>query len=133
MSRYKIAVELQLEGEAVKRKAYRFPSTNFVARTVQFIQFCIDEKVIYIADNVPQDALDAAVISVSKLRDIPVIVNDDTKATIFSLSHSQKVYSLNNLPRSRYVICYNCPDHKLPPEMKAIVVVYGHTGDMKFL
>jgi hypothetical protein len=131
MSRYKIAIQLQ--NIPVERKAYRFPSTNFVARTIQFIQYCIKEGVIYIADNIPQDALDAAVISVSKSCDIPVVVESESKAMLFSISHSQKIYSLENLPRNRYVLCYNCSDYKLSPGMKALVVVYGHTGDMEFL
>lgn len=131
MSRYKIAI--QLKDEPRERKAYRFPATNYVAKTVQYIQYCIRERLIYIADNVPQDALDAAVVAVSKGTKIPIVVPDDSKATLFSISHSHKIYSLQNLPRSRYVICYNCPDHKLDPEIKALVIVYGHTGDMKFL
>lgn len=133
MSRFKIAIELHLGDEAIKRKAYRFPATPYVAKTVQYIQYSIKEKVIYIADNVPQDALDAAIIAVSKGLDVPVVVSTDSKAILFSISHSQKIYSLENLPRTRYVICYNCPDHKLTPGMKALVVVYGHAGDMKFL
>jgi len=131
MSRFKIAI--QLHNESKERKAYRFPATNFVARTVQYINYCIKEKLIYIADNIPQDALDAAVVSISKTLDIPIVVNTKSKATLFSISHSHKIYSLDNLPRSRYVVCYNCPDHKLPPDMKALIIVYGHTGDMKFL
>lgn len=131
MSRYKIAV--QLEDVKQNRKAYRFPATPFVAKTVQYIQYCMKEKLILIADNIPQDALDAAVVSVCKSRDIPLVVAKDSQATLFSISHSLKIYSLENLPRGRYVICYNCPDHKLDPGMVALVVVYGHTGDMKFL
>lgn len=131
MSRYKIAIQLQNQSE--ERRAFRFPSTNFVARTVQFIQYCIKEGVIYIADNIPQDALDAAVISVSRSRDVPVVVNSENKATLFSISHSQKIYSLENLPHSRYVICYNCSDYKLSPGMKALAVIFGHTSDIKFL
>ena len=131
MSRYKIAIQLQ--NEVVERKAYRFPATNFVARTIQYIRYCMDERVIYIADNVPQNALDAAVVSVSKTTETPILVSTDTKALLFSISHSHKIYSLENLPRSRYVICYNCSDHKLPSDVKAVVVVYGHIGEMKFL
>jgi len=131
MSRYKIAIQLQSHSE--KRKAYRFPPTTYIARTVRYIQYCIKEGVIYIADNVPQNVLDAAIIAVSKSFDVPVIVKTDSKALLFSISHSQKIYSLENLPRNRYVLCYNCPDNKLLPGMKALVTVYGHTGDMKFL
>lgn len=131
MSRYKIAIQLQNQLE--ERKAYRFPSTNFVARTVQFIQYCIKEGVIYIADNIPLDTLDAAVISVSRSCDVPIVVNSENKAALFSISHSQKIYSLENLPHSRYVICYNCSDYKLSPGMKALAVIYGHTSDIKFL
>lgn len=131
MSRYKIAI--QLGNELKERKAYRFPSTNYVARTVQFIRYCIEERVIYIADNIPQTVLDAAVITISKSLKTPIVVNSDSRAILFSISHSHKIFSLENLPRNRYAICYNCLDHKLPPDMKAIVVIYGHTGDMKFL
>ncbi len=91
------------------------------------------EDVIYIADNVPQNALDAAVISVSKTHDVPIVVPTSSAAMLFSISHSRKIYSLEHLPRTRYVICYNCADYKLSPGMKAIVVIYGHTGEMKFL
>lgn len=131
MSRFKIAIQLQ--NEPKERKAYRFPATNFVAKTVRYINYCVKEKLIYIADNIPQDALDAAVIAVSKSLDTPIVVSTESKAVLYSISHSQKIYSLESLPRNRYVICYNCPDHKLPPSIKALVVIYGHTGDMNLL
>ena len=82
MSRYKIAVQLQ--NEVVERKAYRFPATNYVARATQYLHHCVEEGVIYIADNVPQNALDAAVIAVSKKIDTPVVVDSDSKALLFS-------------------------------------------------
>jgi len=130
MNRYKIAIQHQNKLE--ERKAYRFPATKYVARTIQFINYCMDEKVIYIADNVPQNVLDAAVISVSKTTEVPIVVSTDSQARLFSISHSHKIYSLESPPRGRYVICYNCSDHKLN-DIKSVVVVYGHTGEIKFL
>lgn len=132
MNRYKIAI-VRLKDQPEKRKAYRFPGTRYVSRTVGYIRYCINNKVIFLADNIPQDALDSAVIKISESYDIPVIVDSDSTARLFSISHSHKIYSLNNLPKDRYVICYNCPDTKLPSKFISIVVIYGHTGDLLFL
>jgi len=131
MSRYKIAI--QMKNETVERKAFRFPATHFVARTVQYILHCVEGKAICIADNVPENVLDLAVTKVSNILDLPIVVDTSFKAQLFSISHSLKIYSLNNLPINKYVICYNCTENKLPVGVMAEVMVYGHTRDIKFL
>ena len=34
---------------------------------------------------------------------------------------------------SNHVICYNCTENHLSDDIKAEVMVYGHTGDIRFL
>ena len=86
-----------------------------------------------VADNIPQDALDSAVIQISKIYDAPIVIKSESDAILFSISHSHKVYSLEKLPTTRYVICYNCSENSLPYDVQIVGTIYGHTRDLKFI
>ena len=131
MDRFEIAIHFK--NQRKKIKAFRFPPTRYAGRAVKYIEYAITNDGIFVADNVPQDALDSAVIQISKIYDAPIVIESEAQARLFSISHSHRVYSLEKLPRSKYVICYNCSENKLPYDVQVIVSIYGHTGDLKFI
>ncbi len=131
MDRFEIAVHFQ--NQRKKIKAFRFPSTRYAGQALKYIEYAITNDGIYIADNVPQDALDSAVIQASKIYDAPIVIELESQARLFSISHSHKVYSLENLPKQKYVICYNCSENSLPYDVQVIGTIFGHTRNIKFI
>lgn len=133
MDRYKIAI---LNNRLSDRNAYHFPETGSIKRVVKNIDYCITHNGILAADNVSMEILDSAVIKICNYYGIPLILETESAARMFSISYSYKhIYSYNTVPtdryinvgdfRDRYVVCYNSVEKKLPDGLKALVVIYG--------
>ena len=131
MGRFEIAIHFKNQRKKVQ--AFRFPATRYIGQTVKYIEYCIANNGIMVADNVPRDALDSAVIEISKIYDSPIVIELESDAILFSISHSHKVYSLEHLPSTKYVICYNCFENSLPYNVQVVGTIYGHTRDFKFI
>ena len=131
MDRFEIAVHFKNQRKAVK--AFRFPPTRYAGKAVKYIEYSIANDGICVADNIPQDALDSAVIHISKIYETPIVIESESEALLFSISHSHKIYSLENLPKSRYVICYNISENSLPYDTQVVGTICGHTGNLKFI
>lgn len=131
MDRFEIAVHFK--NQRKKIKAFHFPPTRYAGQTVKYIEYAIANNGIMVADNVPRDALDSAVIEISKIYDAPIVIESELQAQLFSISHSHRVYSLEKMPQGKYVICYNCSENSLPFDVQVIGTIYGHTGSLKFI
>ena len=106
MNRYQIAVR---RGKT-KEKAATFEPTNSIVKMIRYIRHCLHNDVVFMAGNMSESVLNAAVIAFSKEVEIPILVDDPLKATSLSVAYSHREVF--------------CPD-TLPPEC---VVVIGYGG-----
>lgn len=131
MDRFEIA--LHFKNQRKKRRAFHFPATKYAGQAVKYLEYSIVNEGIFVADNVPSRALDSAVIRISQIYEAAVVIESESKALLFSIAHSHKVFSLENLPINKYIICYNCSDNLIPLDYQVIGTVYGHTKDLVFI
>lgn len=123
MDRFEIAVHFKNQRKQIK--AFHFPATRYAGQAEKYIEYCIDNEGIYIADNVPENALEKALVNISEIYEAPIIVELESKAQIFTISHSYKAYSLEYLPKRKYALCYNCPGEKLPNDFNLVGTIYS--------
>lgn len=131
MNRFEIAIHFK--NQRKKIKAFHFPATRYAGQAIKYIEYSIANNAIMLADNIPQNALDSAVIEISKIYDAPIVIESESKAVLFSISYSHKIYSTENLPKLNYAICYNCTKEDLPYETQVIGTIYGYVGNLKFI
>ena len=132
MDRFEIAIHFK--NQRINRKAFHFPTTRYAAVAVKYIEYCITNEGIFIADNILESALESALIQASEIYDVPIVMDGASKANIFSISHSYKVYSLENIPtRNKYVLCYNCLETDLPSEYNVIGIVFNNRDKFKLI
>lgn len=104
MDRYQIA-----RSSINKGGCYRFPSTSNNYQISLYINYCLEHKAIFLADNIPTSALETALINTSKKTGIPLIVKTKREARILSTVYSyKKIYSIENHPSVKVAIFFNC-------------------------
>lgn len=101
MNRYQIAIR---KGKN-KAKAVTFEPTDSIGKMVDYIRHCVRNDVIFMAGNMAESVLNAAVISFSKDVGIPILVDDSLRATSLSVAYSHKdVYCPETLPSCCMVV-----------------------------
>lgn len=141
MDRYKIAI---LNCNLFNKRALHFPKTGSVTRVVKYIKYCMSENGILIADNIPIEVLNSGVIEVCKCYKLPLVLESESLARMFSISYSYKdIYSYNNVPkdmyinyeqnRNRFVICYDSLEKFLPGGVIALVSIFGPEKAEEFI
>ncbi len=122
MDRYKIALADEYLPE---RRLFHFPPTRTVGRTVKYIKHCIMKEGIFIADNIPEDALNGALIEISKLYNAPILVKTPKMAQLFAISYSyRQIFGQENLPKGRFFVLYDCFEEDLDRSIEPIIAVY---------
>lgn len=133
MDRYKIAI---LSNKLFNKKAFHFPETGSITRVVKYIKYCIANGGIFVADNISLEVLNGAIIEVCRYYDLPLVLDTESAARMFSISYSYKhIYSYNNIPedkytnygdfRNRFVVCYDSMEDSLPDGIVSLVTIYG--------
>lgn len=131
MDRFEIAVHFK--NQRKKIKAFHFPATRYAAHIEKYIEYCIENEGIFIGDNVPENALENAIVKISKIYGTPIVVKTESKAHMFSILNSYRAYSLEELPPSKYALCYNCSENDLPFDVNIIGTVYSSREPFLFI
>lgn len=126
MNRYEIAIQKRhLENSKVTGFHFVTPPKN-VKQIISYIKICIKNETILYGENIPEDKLNVAVIEASKLYKIPILVETELEAKIFSITQSYTdIYHVNNLPHKQLFILYNCPREKIPQDISVFVEIRG--------
>jgi hypothetical protein len=119
MDRYSIAL-------GKRNGAFKFPSTQSVARTVKYINYCIKHKATFVASNIPEFILFSALVKVSLSSQVPILVKHEEKARVLSTAYSHKpIYTPKTMPFFAQVICYDCLPSSIPHQYsKPYLIVY---------
>ena len=131
MDRFEIAIHFKNQRKRIK--AFHFPATRYAVHIEKYIEYCIKNEGIFIGDNVPESALEKAIISISKIYDTPVVVESESRAQMFTILNSYRVYSIEMLPPSKYALCYNCSENSLPFDVNIIGTIYNTREPFSFV
>ena len=120
MNRYEIAL-------GKRNKAFRFPPTQSITKTLKYMNFCAQNRTTFVADNIPVFILEAAMVKMSETTKIPIVVDSKEKALLLSTAHSHSnILSIDNekISHYSYVICYNCSPSSITGS-KPYLVIYA--------
>jgi len=131
MNRYKIAINNE---EFPERRLFHFPASQTMGRTLKYIKHCINKDGIFIADNIAEDALNGAIIEISKLLDAPILVETEKEAQLFSISYSYRnIFPKNQMPKGQYFILYNCLEKDLEKKIQPIISIFSTKESIQVL
>jgi len=106
--------------------AYRFKASGSMSRVLSYMKKCMEDGMVLDADEIPESALDAAVVKLSKESDVPIIVTSQVDAHLLSISQShRRVFMFDDLPKKfPYAIYYiNIDDAQSLADPKPLLVV----------
>jgi len=116
MDRYQIVLDKR------DPQPHRFPSTSSVKTVGRYLDYCIENKLVFSAKNFAAAVVEVALIKISLRMRAPIVVDSEKNAQLFSMTYSHRFYTKDHLIASQ-VICYNCPGIRLPPGVTALLVV----------
>lgn len=111
-----------------KPVAYRFKSSTNAATVYNYMVKCIEDQVLFEANNVSENVLEEAAIRISKNYNIPIITTTK-RMTLMRITHSyREIYTPDILPlKHRNVLClWDVPSKK---EWKPILKIIRNIID----
>ena len=131
MNRYKIAIANEFLPD---RRLFHFPPSRTVGRTVKYIKHCISKDGVFIADNIPEESLNGAIVEISKLYNAPILVKTLKEAQLFSISYSHRhIFPENDIPLGQFFILYDCFEKDLSRKIEPIVTIYTNKDAIQYL
>jgi len=131
MNRYKIAIANEFLPD---RRLFHFPPSRTVGRTVKYIKHCISKDGVFIADNIPEESLNGAIVEISKLYNAPILVKTLKEAQLFSISYSHRhIFPENDIFLGQFFILYDCFEKDLSRKIEPIVTIYTNKDAIQYL
>lgn len=117
--------------EATKPQAYQFKQTNSAAKVYGYMKRCIQDEVIFDANNIYPSVVDQALTLLQKERRIPIITKTEKMARTLSLTYAlQKVHTVDNIPLGSPIICYwDLNPREIPKDHEIILIIRRKNDD----
>jgi hypothetical protein len=110
--------------------AYCFKSTNSVLKTFAYMKKCIQDSVMFQADNIQESVLHQALIKLSRMKNVPIITESKEIAQRLSIAYSyDRIYSVKDIPRKYgWAIYYWDINNERVPETETFLVIRKNKG-----
>lgn len=131
-TRYQIAVDKiekqskDADGSSMVRMRDALAKVSLITRALQWF---VQVKKIWVADNIPKHALTQAVVQYSKKHKLPIVVEDSKTAMLYRIPYGyQEIYAIKELPPDTVWAVAFLREHIQIQAKIHVEVIYGTNG-----